>query len=103
MSIPTVSKSEFDEKLQSSKRLVLKFTAVWCGPCRSFTPIVEAVAKNHPDIEFVEVDVDKAPELAAQWGIRSIPTTIGFKDGVKAFQFLGAVSANDLERHLTAL
>lgn len=103
MSLSPVSQADFAQKLHDNKRLVLKFTAAWCAPCRAFTPTVEAAAKNHPDVAFLEVDIDKDPGLAAQWRVRSVPTTIGFKEGNVAFQFQGAVPPSVLEGHLKSL
>lgn len=103
MSLSAVSHAEFAEKLQSNKRLVLKFTASWCAPCRAFAPTLEAAAAQHEDIAFLEVDIDKEPALAAQWRVRSVPTTMGFKDGQVSFQILGVVPPSVLEGHLNNL
>ena len=91
------------QKLQEGKPVVVKFTAQWCGPCKAYGPTVEAVAKSHPQIEFLEVDLDAHPDLARQWQVRSIPMTLGFKDGKPAFQVMGALPRTVLEQHLKAL
>lgn len=103
MSLPSVSQAEFADKLQTNKQVVLKFTASWCAPCRAFAPTLEAAAAKHPDIAFLEVDIDKEPTLAAQWRVRMVPTTMGFKEGQVAFQILGAVPPSVLEGHLANL
>lgn len=103
MALPLATQADIDAQLQSAPRLVVKFSAAWCGPCRSFAPTVEAAAAQHPDVTFVEVDLDKEPGLAARWRVRSLPTVIGFKQGQVAFQFHGAVGSGELEKHLAQL
>lgn len=103
MTLPATTHAEFPRLLADTPRLVVKFTADWCGPCRVFAPTVEAAARQHPDIAFVEVNIDQEPALAAQWRVRSIPFLLGLRDGKPAFQVLGAVSGLELERHLEKL
>jgi len=54
----------------------IRFTAPWCGPCKAYAPMFENVSKEVKDWEFETVDIDKNPELATQYSIRSIPTTV---------------------------
>lgn len=54
----------------------IRFTAPWCGPCKAYAPMFEIVSKEVTDWEFETVDIDKNPELATQYSIRSIPTTV---------------------------
>ena len=103
MTISSVNQSQFQELLNQGKPLVVKFSAQWCQPCKAYAPTVEAVAQNHPDVTFVEVDLDANAELAAQWRIRSIPATIGFKNGALAFQAGGVLSRSALENHVKEL
>lgn len=72
---------------------VLDFNAVWCGPCRSFSPVFEAAAKKHKQVMFVSVDVDKMPLTAHAFGIQSIPTVVFIKpDGtIKHYVGLGDI------------
>jgi len=71
---------------------VKKFYATWCGPCKMLTPIMEGVKKNHTDIQFENIDVDKDFEVAAKYSIRSVPTVIVEKDGVEVQRFAGLQS-----------
>lgn len=68
---------------------VKKFYATWCGPCKMLTPIIEGVKKNHSDVQFENIDVDKDFEIAAKYSIRSVPTVIVEKDGVEVQRFAG--------------
>ena len=68
---------------------VKKFYATWCGPCKMLTPIIEGVKKNHSDVQFENIDVDKDFEIAAKYSIRSVPTVIVEKDGLEVQRFAG--------------
>ncbi len=74
------SKSEFDVEIQSGKVLV-DFYADWCGPCKMLSPIVEEIAKEHPEINVLKVNVDEVPELASVYRVSAIPTLIAFENG----------------------
>lgn len=73
----------FDEKvLDASATVVVKFTASWCAPCRVLTPILLEAEKDHPHIVFYEIDVEAEPDLAEDYEVRSLPTTLIFKEGI---------------------
>lgn len=72
--------AEFNNETAKGKVLV-DFFATWCGPCKMLAPIVEKVASEHEDITVLKIDVDEVPDVAAKYGIRSIPTLILFEDG----------------------
>lgn len=61
--------------------VLIDFWAPWCGPCRRMSPIISQIAEEHPEIRVGKVNVDEEPQLAAMFGISSIPTVITFKDG----------------------
>lgn len=83
--IPTISE-DFNP---NEHTCLLKFSADWCGPCKAVTPTLEKIVGD-TGVEIFEVDIDARPELAEQFGIRSIPTVIAFKDGSPIDMLVGA-------------
>lgn len=75
-----VNKNEFDVITKEGYTLV-DFFANWCGPCKMLGPVLEEVSKDYPNVNFVKVDVDEEGDLAAKYGIMSIPTLYILKDG----------------------
>ena len=91
MSVIHINKSNFqNEVLNSEKPVLLDFWAPWCGPCRAVVPIVEEIARERGDIKVGKVNVDEQPELAAQFGVMSIPTLVVMKNGKLANKTVGA-------------
>ncbi len=88
---------EFDEVVKEG-RVLVDFYAVWCGPCKMLAPIVEKVAEEHPEIALVRVNVDEAPDLAARFGIASIPTLFYFKNGETKNSLVGYVDEDTVKQ-----
>jgi thioredoxin 1 len=105
-SVPSVTDETFEQEvIQSNVPVLVDFWAPWCGPCRMVAPIVEDVATQFEgQIKVVKLDTDQNPNIASQYGIRSIPTLIIFKGGQKVDMVVGAVPkstiASTLEKHL---
>lgn len=96
MAILHIDKNRFEELKASEKTIVLDFYAEWCGPCKMIAPFIEEIALENPDITVAKVDVDKATDLAIEFGIQSIPTIVVFKDGKISSKAIGYRSKEQL-------
>lgn len=81
MSALKINKNNFDLVINSDKPVLLDFYAEWCGPCRMVSPIIEQIAEENPQYLVGKINVDEEPELAAQFGVASIPLLAVVKDG----------------------
>ena len=91
MSALNINKNNFVEEVMNSEKPVLvDFWASWCGPCRMVIPVVEKIAEEYPEYKVVKVNVDEEQELAAQFGVMSIPTLMVVKNGEVVNKSVGA-------------
>ena len=90
MSVNVINKENFDEKvLKNENPVVVDFWAPWCGPCRMLSPVVDQVSEEVEGVSFGKVNVDEEKELAARYGIMSIPALVLFKDGKAVDSMIG--------------
>lgn len=92
----TELKSDSFNDFISSGLVLVDFWAPWCGPCRMQIPILDQVAEKVPGVKIGKVNVDDEPDLAAQFGVNTIPYLLVFKDGQKKADFVGLRQANVL-------
>ncbi len=102
MSTTAIQKPNFESKvLKSELPVLVDFFATWCGPCRMLAPILEELEPRYEGkIKFVKLDVDEAPELANQYGVRGVPTLILFRDGEPVKTSVGFLNQDELESFL---
>jgi thioredoxin 1 len=87
------------EVIKSAIPVVVDFWAEWCGPCRMIAPVLKELAKDYKDkLKVVKINVDEEPDLAARFGIQSIPSLLFFKGGQMVKQQIGAVPRPILEK-----
>ena len=95
--------TNFDGLLQDGKLVIVDFWAVWCGPCRMLSPILDEVEEEMADkITVVKVNVDDADEIAMKYRIMNIPTLLFFKDGQVVDKTVGAMPKNVLVDRINA-
>lgn len=92
---------KFEELLKEELPLVVDFYATWCGPCKMLAPIMEEAEKRYEGkATFVKIDTDRNIELAARYGIMSIPVVAVFKNGEEVAKTLGYMSKEEMDEFL---
>ena len=98
-----INSSEFSGLVQDDKLLVVDFFATWCGPCKKLSPTLDEVSEELGEqVNIVKVDVDESEDLAMDYGIRSVPTVLFFKNGQQVDKFVGALPKSEIVAKIQA-
>jgi thioredoxin 1 len=96
MATLTMTRENHDDTVADGIVLI-DFWAEWCGPCKRFAPVFEKASEEHSDVTFAKVDTEDQRELAAMYGVTSIPTLVIYRDGIPVFSQPGALPGTVLE------
>lgn len=103
MAVINLTAADFEKTITDNEIVIFDFWAEWCGPCKQFGPVFEAVSEKFPEIVFAKVNVEEEQELAGMFQVRSIPTLVFMREKIVVFSNPGAIPGNALEEGINQL
>ena len=101
MAVITLTAENFEEEvLKSEQPVLVDFWAVWCGPCKMLSPVVDQIAEETQGVKFGKLNIDDEMDIAEKYGIMSIPTLMLFKNGEPVNQLVGVQPKSVIEKLL---
>jgi thioredoxin 1 len=100
MAVHELTKENFEKTISNNDIVIIDFWAEWCGPCKAFKPVFQAASDRHQDVTFTACDTEAETELAGMFQIRSIPTTVIFREQIPIFNQPGLLPAEALDEVL---
>lgn len=86
-----LTEGKFQQTIDENEIVIIDFWADWCAPCKAFAPVFEKISNEFPDVIFAKVNTEMEQNFSSAFGIRSIPTTVVFKEGIGVFMNPGAI------------
>ena len=86
-----LTEGKFQQTIDENEIVIIDFWADWCAPCKAFAPVFEKISNEFPDVVFAKVNTEMEQNFSSAFGIRSIPTTVVFKEGIGVFMNPGAI------------
>lgn len=91
-----LTEGKFQQTIDENEIVIIDFWADWCAPCKAFAPVFEKISNEFPDVIFAKVNTEMEQNFSSAFGIRSIPTTVVFKEGIGVFMNPGAIPEDAL-------
>ena len=99
-----ITDSNFAQIINSNRAVVVDFNAIWCGPCKAISPIIDELSREYSGKAVVgKLDIDRNPQTAQQMGVRNVPTILFFKNGQLVDRHVGGAQKSVLAQKINSL